>query len=137
MEMGENRFQWLYNEGIRVSVLLAHIQQQNIDARMNALRQEMLNKLPSNPVVITSGSNGQTAGATSIDKEAKTSVQSELGCNVVTGDDGAVTWTIPFVTVTEKRSIAALQESAVDPLPSTFQGFPVEVTSSYTFRLGA
>jgi hypothetical protein len=32
------------------------------------------------------------------------------------------------VTVIEKKSIAALQEAAVDPLPSTFQGFPVEVT---------
>jgi len=29
------------------------------------------------------------------------------------------------ITVTEKKSIAALQEAAVDPLPSTFQGFPV------------
>ena len=205
-EMGEDRIQWLYNEGIRVSVLLAHIKQQNINARMSALLQEMLNKVPSGSVAIASASTGQTAVAASSGKEQKTLLQSALAGNVVTGPDGAVTWTIPLqvsvslgnpraasgvdrlspkadsatwskavpstaaaresdvllaaqeafkradvigvrmgyvfvdgiiadkralvVTVTEKKSIAALQESAVDPLPSTFQGFPVEVTSA-------
>ena len=38
--------------------------------------------------------------------------------------DGLITSSRAIVvTVTEKQSIAALQEGAVDPLPSTFKGF--------------
>ncbi len=205
-EMGENRIQWLYNEGIRVSVLLTHIQQQQIDTPMSALLQEMLNKVPTDSVVIASAPNNQSAAGTSAATEEKRSVQSALSRDAVTGPDGAITWTVPLqvsislgktrvapsadrllpthpdrsaklpaatsaapresdallaaqeafkradvigvrmgyvfvdglitssraivVTVTEKQSIAALQEGAVDPLPSTFQGFPVEVTSA-------
>src|SRR4051812_749711 len=95
-EMGENRIQWLYNEGIRVSVLLTHIQQQKIDTPMSALLQEMLNKVPTNSVVIASAPNKQSAAATSAAKEEKPSVQSALSRDAVTGPDGAITWTVPL-----------------------------------------
>ncbi len=201
-EMGENRIQWLYNEGIRVSVLLTHIRQQKIDAGMSALLQDMLNKVPTNPVVF-----GPTViGGPAVAGE-NLQTQSASPLNPVVGPEGTATWTIPLqvsvslgsgrtpsiidgqtpirdsapsskrpipsaaapresdvlaaaheafkradvigirmgyvfkdglitkdraivITVTEKKSIAALQEAAVDPLPSTFQGFPIEVTGA-------
>ena len=41
-EMGENRIQWLYNEGVRTSSLMAFLRQQNVGAAQRPLLAEML-----------------------------------------------------------------------------------------------
>jgi V8-like Glu-specific endopeptidase len=201
-EMGENRIQWLYNEGIRVSSLLTHMSQQNLESNKRAILQQMMNRtappavavattnasrestmpMPSNPAIaapvrsgpatwtipivvsIAVGDSAPTAAAMPLPPPPNPSpvtgprISSAPGPSTTAlpsreseallaaqrafsrGDvlkvrmgyvfkDGVITKErAVVVTVAEKKSIAALQSAALDPLPSTFQGFPVEVT---------
>lgn len=202
-EMGENRIQWLYNEGVRVSSLLAHMRAQNVSDSMQALLQEMLSA-PLPPPVGVAGNSSQVDSAGNVARPAAAAPPRSETAPV--SRSGAATWTIPItvcvdvggsapaapvpslaaaatssvvpitplvansaepresdvllaaqrafnrgdvlkvrlgyvfedgaitkqraivVTVTEKRSISALKAAGLDPLPTTFQGLPVEVT---------
>jgi V8-like Glu-specific endopeptidase len=192
-EMGEDKIQWLYNEGARVSSLVTHIQQQPLDASRQPLVREMLDKSPNSPIEATASSvtSALSSGATPQPAQPQTGIATwtiPLNVAVSIGNvanlvpqvdprslvptnqttaisvppsapgaresdvlaaakqsftrpgvlgvrmgfvfkDGEITKERAIVvTVPDKKPLLALRESGVDPLPSSFQGFPLEVT---------
>jgi hypothetical protein len=191
-EMGEDKIAWLYNEGARVSSLVAHMQQQPLDGSRQALMREMLQReptfpiesvsppspvqaLPASPYVaqvqsgvatwtiplqismsigsapvsqIPDGGARQIVGRDSAsgkdllppptppgESEVLTAAKQALrrpgvmdvrmGYRFV---DGEITKERAIVvTVRDKQPLSSLREAGIDPLPSAFRGYPVEV----------
>src|SRR5262249_15120453 len=91
-EMGETRLKWLYNEGARVSRLLAHMKQQPLDPGRRAILDEM-NSAASGSVTMPPAKYESGAVASDIE---------------VSSDSGAVTWTIPVrISVSVGNTVAS------------------------------
>ncbi|MGY2050412.1 phospholipase D-like domain-containing protein [Methylobacterium sp. JK268] len=195
--MDENRIQWLYNEGVRVSSLVAQMRQQRLSLDRQALLDAMLQgaapALPPPPRTRETASLPPAGPETAGGGPARTGPATwtiPITISVAVGEAGAaagpavptvpalaaaatvpaspprdpaapasegavldaarqafnrpdvirVRWGYVFrdgaitreralvATVRERRSLAALRASGMDPLPDSFMGFPVEVT---------
>ncbi|WP_190558260.1 endonuclease [Trichocoleus sp. FACHB-262] len=79
-DQGEERVDWLANEGVRISRIIKHVKQQRLSGDQKQLRNQMLESQP-NP-----------ARKRPFEKEGVCSVN----FSQATSSDGTVTWTIPI-----------------------------------------
>jgi endonuclease G, mitochondrial len=83
-EMGESRIKWLANEGVRISKIVRHLQQQNLTLEQRQLRDRLFDSASVAPIV-----------SPIINPETKTMPTPEP-----IGQDRSITWNIPLqVTV--------------------------------------
>lgn len=81
--MGEQRIDWIANEGVRISKIAQHIKDQPLTPDQERLRDEIFNLVPQKEVGISPVPSSQTIQAVMADKDA-----------------ASMTWTIPLnVTV--------------------------------------
>lgn len=106
-EMGENRIQWLYNEGVRTSSLMAFMRQQVLPASLQPLLAEALDgpapAVPPRAVAQTPGTSAVTenlAGAVSPRRA------------------GPATWTIPITISINVGEYPSAASAASPPLPA-------------------
>ena len=116
--MGEHRINWISNEGVRISKLLAHIRQQPLTQEQRIMFEEVFTsaQIPSGPLA------PQEGGVTSF---VPASVPASNG-NVTVGADGSATWTVPISVsirvgdmgvVSKPTTIADM--SVLSPQPAT------------------
>ena len=115
-EMGEDRINWIANEGVRISRIIAHLRGQLENDGHRALFNAMLTASTTPTGLTPRSDGGQTMTSSRVRPEA----------HAVQGSDGSVTWTIPL-SVTVKVgggmalpavSAAAAVASAAGPAPA-------------------
>jgi V8-like Glu-specific endopeptidase len=113
-EMGEQRIDWIANEGIRISRIIAHARSQPLTPLQKKLVDEMLSSASAPPHETRIVPPQVLAG--SLDR---TSTGGDpAGATVVVAADGTATWTIPMV-VSVKIGTAAATGAAAAPSAMT------------------
>ena len=95
--MGESRIKWIANEGVRISRIIEHLNQQNLTNEQQRLRDGLFNRLPDAPVLPANPETKTMPIPQSSDR------------------DRSITWNIPLqVTVSlGKIDVDVAQSSAV------------------------
>jgi len=117
-DQGEERIDWLANEGGRISRITQHIKQQHLSIEQKQLRNEMFESKPSLPKPISVDTNS-----------------AELSPAI--SSDGTVTWTIPIQvsvrlgqpTITSTDSIS--NDNNVSPRPKIQSGSLEEALAEF------
>lgn len=102
--MGEHRINWISNEGVRISKLLAHIRQQPLTQEQRAMFEEVFTSAP----VPSGPSAPQEGGVTS---SIPASVPASNG-KVTVEADGSATWTVPISVSIRVGDLGAVSKPA-------------------------
>ncbi len=106
-EMGESRIKWLANEGVRISKIVRHLQQQNLTLEQRQLRDRIFDSASVAPI-----------GSPIINPETKTMPTPEP-----IGRDRSITWNIPLqVTVSLGQIGVSIDSPVVSPTVITTGG---------------
>ncbi len=100
-EMGEDKIQWLYNEGARVSSLVTHIRQQALDVARQALVRELLDAVPVPPVERVAAPLPPAAGLAPRSDSSRT---------------GPAIWTIPIRVAIDIEGATAVVAPVAQPV---------------------
>lgn len=88
---GEHRIAWLANEGVRISQITKHIQQQPLPLSQQALRNNLFEpKVPPIPQSMPTHNSSSGNGS------AITPIVNATETSPVVSNDGTITWTIPL-----------------------------------------
>lgn len=120
-EQGEQRIAWIANEGVRISRIVNHLQQQPLPPTAAQLRSEMLNgqdpvgssQLPATFTGATAETTRESTGETTVDATLPPTLPPAIA-----QADGTLTWNIPLqVSVRLGQPVPAVPP-AETPAPS-------------------
>jgi V8-like Glu-specific endopeptidase len=125
--MGEHRINWISNEGVRISKLLAHVRQQPLTQEQRVLLEEVFTPAPA-PT--------ETLHESDINRPTPAPYPVSNG-QVTVGADGSATWTVPIsvsIRVGDMGSVskpaAATNVTVVSPQPVSTPGTGAKVSSN-------
>jgi V8-like Glu-specific endopeptidase len=117
-EMGEDRINWIANEGVRISRIIAHLRGQLESDAHRALFNAMLTASTTPTGLTPRSDGGQTVTSSRVRPEA----------HAVQGPDGSVTWTIPLSVTVNLGGGMALP--AVSAAAATSAGGPAPAAAA-------
>jgi V8-like Glu-specific endopeptidase len=145
--MGEDQIKWIANEGVRISSILKHLEQQPFNASQKVRLAEVFNSPAKDlltiqaivpvPVNVSAGnaSSGMVTALNSLDVLALAKIEFAKWTDVIAVRMGYVFkngWITSeravVITVKKRKSLYELQKAGAVPLPDQFLGYPVEVT---------
>jgi hypothetical protein len=97
--MGEHRIDWISNEGVRISKLLAHVRQQPMSQEQRQMFEELFIPVPARPLEPQESGNDKTATAP------------VTNGRLTLGADGSATWTVPISVSIRVGDLASIPTS--------------------------